>query len=63
MACRKLIVFKHASELGCAPSYELFDRIKVQKKADVVAPRSYQDYEVSVNTDALPDGVDCIRKL
>jgi CRISPR-associated protein Csd2 len=26
MALRELIVFKHDSELGCAPSYKLFER-------------------------------------
>ena len=32
MAVRELIVFKHDSELGNAPSYKLFERVKVEKK-------------------------------
>ena len=60
MAVRELIVFKHDSELGNAPSYKLFDAVKVQRKAEVVAPRSYQDYTVTV-ADTLPDGVTCER--
>ena len=60
MAVRELIVFKHDSELGNAPSYKLFDAVKVQQKEDVIAPRSYQDYTVTV-TDTLPDGVTCKR--
>lgn len=32
MAVRELIVFKHDSELGNAPSYKLFERIHVEKK-------------------------------
>ena len=60
MAVRELIVFKHDSELGNAPAYKLFDAVKVQRKEDVIAPRSYQDYTVTV-ADTLPDGVTCER--
>lgn len=41
MAVRELIVFKHDSELGNAPSYKLFERVKVEKKDPRKAPRSY----------------------
>ena len=60
MAVRELIVFKHASELGNAPAYKLFDAVQVQRKADVIAPRSYHDYTVSVSED-LPEGITCER--
>ncbi|WP_455653037.1 type I-C CRISPR-associated protein Cas7/Csd2 [Phascolarctobacterium sp.] len=63
MAVRELIVFKHDSELGNAPSYKLFERILVQRKADVIASRNYKDYEVTVDTNELPEGVDCIRMI
>lgn len=63
MAVRELIVFKHDSELGNAPSYKLFERISVQRKADVIAARNYKDYEVTVDTNELPEGVDCIRMI
>ena len=63
MAVRELIVFKHDSELGNASAYKLFNTIDVHRKDDVVAPRSYKDYVVDVNTDKLPDGVACIRKI
>lgn len=56
MAVRELIVFKHASELGNAPAYKLFDAVQVQRKADVIAPRNYHDYTVSVSED-LPEGI------
>ena len=59
MAVRQLIVFRHDSELGCAPAYKLFDTVSVARKADVVSPRAYTDYTVSVDTDALPEGVSC----
>ena len=60
MAVRELIVFKHDSELGNAPAYKLFDAVPVAHKAEVVAPRSYQDYTVTV-ADTLPEGVHCER--
>lgn len=60
MAVRELIVFRHDSELGNAPSYKLFDAVTVQRKEGVIAPRSYHDYTVTV-ADALPDGVSCER--
>lgn len=59
MAVRQLIIFKHDSILGNAPAHKLFDLVKAEKKADVVAPRAYSDYTVSVDTDRLPEGVQC----
>ena len=60
MAVRELIVFKHDSELGNAPAHKLFDAVQVQRNAGVIAPRSYQDYRVTV-ADELPEGVTCER--
>ena len=61
MAVRELIIFKHDSELGCAPAYKLFDAVRVTRKDDVVVPRSYADYTVTV-ADSLPEGVHCERR-
>lgn len=61
MAVRELIVFRHDSELGNAPAHKLFDLIRVQRKDDVIYPRAYSDYTVSVDLDKLPKGVQCIR--
>ena len=58
MAVRELIVFKHDSELGCAPAYKLFEKVQVEKRVEV--PRQYGDYNVSVSDD-LPEGVHCER--
>lgn len=52
MNARKLIVFKHESKLGNARSAELFDMIKVTKKQDVDFPRSFNDYEIKIPTQA-----------
>lgn len=59
MAVRKLIIFKHDSELGCAPAHKLFDGVKVSKKDGVDLPRAFSDYEVKLPDD-LPEGVSCI---
>ena len=61
MSVRELIIFKHDSELGNAPSYKLFDAVTVARKDGIAVPRSYQDYTVTV-ADTLPEGVHCERK-
>lgn len=61
MAVRELIIFKHDSEFGNAPSYKLFDAVSVRLKEGVTAPRSYHDYIVTVS-ETLPEGVSCERR-
>lgn len=61
MAVRELIIFRHDSELGNAPAYKLFDLVKAERKPDVVTPRVYSDYQVSVDETHLPAGVTCTR--
>lgn len=61
MAVRELIIFKHASELGEAPAHRLFDTVQVARKDGVTAPRSYDDYTVTVEEARLPEGVTCTR--
>ncbi len=56
MSARKLIVFEHDSELGCASASELFDRVSIEKKSEAPARRS-TDYDVKINRDKLPQGV------
>jgi CRISPR-associated protein Csd2 len=56
MSARKLIVFKHASELGNAPANSLFDLVKVEKIGNSVA-RSFNDYTVTINREKLPENV------
>jgi CRISPR-associated protein Csd2 len=57
MAVRKLIVFKHDSELGNAPAHRLFEAVTVNRKAEVAVARSYRDYEVIVDESIIPFGV------
>ena len=63
MAVRELIVFKHATELGNAPAYKLFDTVSIKRKEGVIAARSYNDYEVEVAENKLPEGVSCTRMI
>lgn len=60
MAVRELIVFKHDSELGNAPSYKLFDAVTVSKNDGVDVPRCYRDYTVTVD-EHISEGVTCER--
>jgi CRISPR-associated protein Csd2 len=76
MASRRVIAFKHSSALGNAPAHELFDRVTVQRKfrGDLYAldddrldnappARRYEDYEISVRRDGLPDGIEILNVL
>jgi CRISPR-associated protein Csd2 len=76
MASRRVIAFKHSSALGNAPAHQLFDRVTVQRKfrSDLYAldddgldnappARRYEDYQVSVRRDGLPEGVEIIDLL
>lgn len=58
MSSRLLIVFKHESKFGNAPAYRLFDAVNAQKTCpENLPPRSYSDYQITVDEDALPQGV------
>ncbi|MCL1990449.1 MAG: type I-C CRISPR-associated protein Cas7/Csd2 [Defluviitaleaceae bacterium] len=61
MVLRELIVFKHDNPLGNAPSHKLFDLVKIEK---LNAPaRHYSDYGITVDKEALPDGVTVERRV
>jgi len=75
MATRKLILFRHESKLGNARAQSLFDRVSVQRvhqgavqaigspAIDNWPPaRKWEDYQVSVNHDGLPAGVEIIER-
>ena len=63
MATRRLIVFKHESELGNAPAHTLFELVRVQRKPDANPPRSFNDYTVTVDKEGVPQGVALIERL
>lgn len=56
MGAQKLIVFKHDSMLGNAPANKLFDLVKIEKTCDS-APRSFDDYRVTIDKEAVPANV------
>ncbi len=63
MATRKLIVFKHDSELRNAPASKLFDLVTVEKNCGDDPPRSFADYTVTVDKGSAPSGVSVDEKL
>ena len=63
MATEKLIVFRHETALGNAPSHRLFDLVQIARKPDVAVPRSFKDYEVVLPDRAtLPAGVELVER-
>ena len=77
MSCRGLYIFKHVGTdsdleqrkkqavLGCAPAHKLLDLgaiVDVQKKAGVESPRKFTDYDITIDKDNVPNGVELIIK-
>jgi CRISPR-associated protein Csd2 len=75
MAKRRLFIFKHDSKLGNAPSHELFKRITTLRQykgsvhpvgADATdnwpPARAFEDYEIRVDRDNMPKGVELIER-
>lgn len=56
MSAQKLILFRHDSMLGNAPANKLFDLVKVERTTNNV-PRSFSDYQVTIDKAKLPAGV------
>ena len=64
MAVRKLIVIKHSSDIGNAPAHKLFDLVKVERKTDPEKPaREFDDYEITIDSASLPEGVSLEEKI
>jgi len=74
MAARRLIVFRHDSELGNAQAHRLFERVQVSRVHQGEAlpvgdnrthnwppARAFADYRVEVNDTDLPEGVTLIE--
>lgn len=62
MNTRKLVIFRHGSELGSAPAHLLFDRLRVERKDPARPARAFSDYRVELDRDKLPAGVEIIEK-
>lgn len=76
MTVRKLVVFRHASAFGNAPSHQLFDRVTIGRNVDgefralddrglgnVPPARKFGDYSVAIDRDGLPEGVEILDLL
>ncbi len=76
MASRRLIVFKHDCALGKAHAHALFDRVQVGRNVDgefrtlddrgidnLPPARKFSDYQVTIDRDGLPDGIEIIERL
>lgn len=74
MVSRRGIAFKHSSALGNAHAQALFDRVEVKRRVgdDLFKPgdprldnykpaRQYSDYEVTIDHDGLPDGIEVVE--
>ena len=74
MASRRLVAFRHESNLGNAQAHKLFDRISVHRSNsgeclpvgdprthNLPASRSFNDYRIEVNQNDLPEGITVIE--
>lgn len=74
MSSRRGIAFKHASALGNAHAQALFDRVQVRRKigdelfepgsdrlSNYAPARRFADYDVDVNRDSLPEGIEIVE--
>jgi CRISPR-associated protein Csd2 len=69
-----IFVFKHVGTdsdpqqrrsqamLGCSPAQVLFEQaVRVKKKPEITAPRCFRDYQVMVDRNAIPAGVELLE--
>ncbi len=54
---RGLLVFKHNTALGNAPSHKLFEAVTVKQKPEVEVARAFSDYEIKYNDNQLDEVV------
>ncbi len=63
MTTRKLIVFKHESDLGNSLAQHQFDRVRVARKDGVSVPRAISDYSIMIDEANMPNGVKMIVRV
>ncbi len=57
MAARSLVVFTHSDAFGRAPMHALVERVSVTRADGIDVPRSFADYLLALDFEALPEGV------
>lgn len=60
MSMKKLVVFKHESQYGNDHADRLFERVHVTRKDDVICPRCYADYDVTIDASNLRPGIEIL---
>lgn len=63
MSPQALIVFEHKDPLGNAPAHKLQQRVSVSKRNADTPPRSFDDYELTVDQSDIPEGINVIRRF
>ena len=64
MAARRLVVFKHESNMGNAPSHKLFDMVEAKSRQEGEVIRDFNQYVITAPSQAeMPQGVTVIEKL
>ena len=63
MNARGLYVFRHQSKLGNAPAHSLFARVKSELRDNSKPPRDFSDYQISVDDESMPGGVELIKLI
>lgn len=74
MSARRLIAFRHDSALGNAQAHRLFERVRVYRRSgDDTIPvrdprthnlppsRAFDDYEITLDRDNLPEGIEIVE--
>lgn len=54
---RYLGIYSHENPFGNEKSYRLFNRLIVEKQKDILVARRFEDYNIKVNLDDLPQGI------
>ncbi|MDP2858061.1 MAG: type I-C CRISPR-associated protein Cas7/Csd2 [Bacillota bacterium] len=62
MATRKLIVFEHSTRLGNVHAHTLFGCVKARRSDTTRPARSFSDYSVGIDLDAVPATVRVIER-
>lgn len=63
MALRGLYIFSHESKYGNAPAHKLFERISARLRDESGVPRRFEDYEITVDAEGLPEGISLSQNM
>lgn len=75
MSMQRILAWKHVgtdsdkaqrqrqAKLGCAPAHKLFARVSAKRKDESRPARSFEDYELTIDADGLPAGVELLEVL